>query len=361
MTAPTLGPETLPTPLSTPVPLTIVGGFLGSGKTSLLNHILSNSTGRRIAVLVNDFGAINIDAKLIVSVEGDTVSLANGCVCCTIRDDLLKGVIELVGRGPLPDHIVIETSGVARPVAVAETFLSPAAQGLVDVHHMISVLDADLTVDPAGSYGDLAFDQIKVADIVVINKTDLIARGQLAALRQRVETLAPRARVLETVHGIVPLELVFDDHLALPRTTSAAMNDVRNGEARAHDHHEHGPEGRFEAWSYRDDAAWSFKAIERAVTGLPKGIYRAKGTIRLDVATGDHGIFHLTGRRSWLRLREPRDGETVSTELIFIGERGATTNESLRACFERTFEEVRRRGDEGYIMSDLRAFDVVFA
>jgi G3E family GTPase len=127
--------------------------------------MLSNRSGRRIAVLVNDFGAINIDAKLIVSVEGDTISLANGCVCCTIRDDLLNGVIRLLGRDPLPDHIVIETSGVARPVAIAETFLMPATQGLVDVHNMISILDADLTVDPNAGYGDLAFDQIKVADI----------------------------------------------------------------------------------------------------------------------------------------------------------------------------------------------------
>jgi len=355
MTAPNVGPARLSPIGLPPVPLTIVGGFLGSGKTSLLNHMLSNRSGRRIAVLVNDFGAINIDAKLIVSVEGDTISLANGCVCCTIRDDLLNGVIQLLGRDPLPDHIVIETSGVARPVAVAETFLTPAAQGLVDVHNMISILDAELTVDPNAGYGDLAFDQIKVADIVIINKTDLIAPRQLAVLKQRVETFAPRARVWEAVHGIVPLELIFDDRM------SAAMSEVRNSRAGPHDHHEHGPEGRFEAWCYRDDAAWSFKALERTVTSLPKGIYRAKGTVRLDVATGDYGIFHLTGRRSWLRLREPEEGEIVTTELIFIGERGTTTNESLRAHFDRTLEDVRRRGDEGYIMSDLRAFDVVFA
>jgi G3E family GTPase len=335
--------------------MTIVGGFLGSGKTSLVNHILSNSSGRRIAVLVNDFGQINIDAKLIVSVEGETISLANGCVCCTIRGDLLNGVIELLGRDPLPDHILIETSGVARPVSVAETFLAPAAQGLVDLHNMISILDADLTVDANAGYGDLAFDQIKVADIVLINKTDLITPRQLAALRQRVETLAPSARVWETTHGIVPLEFIFDDHL------SAAMSELNNRQTQPHDRHEHGPEGRFEAWSYRDDAAWSFKALERAVTSLPKGIYRAKGTVRLDVRTGDYGIFHLTGRRSWLRLHEPGEGESVTTELVFVGERGATTNESLRAHFEHTLEDVRGRGDEGVIMRDLRAFDVVFA
>jgi len=98
----------------TPVPVTIIGGFLGAGKTSLLNHILTNSTGRRVAVLVNDFGDINIDAKLIVSIEGETVSLANGCICCTIRDDLLTEVLRVLGTEPRPEYIVIETRSTSR-------------------------------------------------------------------------------------------------------------------------------------------------------------------------------------------------------------------------------------------------------
>src|SRR5260370_2636891 len=157
------------------VPLTIIGGFLGSGKTSLVNHVLHHSDGRRVAVLVNDFGSINIDDKLIVAVEGETISLANGCVCCTIRDDLLREVIKVLERDPLPDHIVIETSGVSRPVAVAETFLSPAAQGLVDVHNMISLIDADLNVDPDAEYGDLALDQIRTSATAVIHQPHLVA------------------------------------------------------------------------------------------------------------------------------------------------------------------------------------------
>jgi G3E family GTPase len=353
-----LSSDTHPTderPATSLVPLTIIGGFLGSGKTSLVNHILHHSDGRRVAVLVNDFGSINIDAKLIVSVEGETISLANGCVCCTIRDDLLLEVIKLLKRDPLPDHIVIETSGVSQPVAVAETFLSPAAQGLVDVHNMISLIDADLTVDPAAEYGDLAFDQIRIADIVVINKTDLVTLRQLAQLRARVETIAPRARIWETTYGIVPLELIFDDHL------SAAMDELRPWVSHSHvsTHHEHGPEGRFEAWSYHGDVPWSFKALEQAMTSLPQGIYRAKGIVRLDLATGDYGIFHLTGRRSWLRLCEPGKSE-VTTELIFIGERDATSNKEIRHHLEQAQEQVRRRGDAGYVINDLRAFSVVF-
>jgi G3E family GTPase len=163
---------------------------------------------------------------------------------------------------------------------------------------------------------------------------------------------------LETAFGLVPLELIFDDE------ASAAIADVRDG-APAHlrrhgDHHEHGPGGRFESWSYRSDAAWSFRALERAVTSLPSGIYRAKGIVRLDVSTGDYGVFHLTGRRSSLRLRAADKGETVSTELVFIGERGATTTESIRAHFERALDYVRSHGEENDMISDLRAFDVIF-
>jgi G3E family GTPase len=165
-----------------PVPLTIIGGFLGSGKTSLLNHIINNTRGKRFAVLVNDFGEINIDAKLVVSVEdeGETISLANGCVCCVIRDDLLK------------------TSGVAKPVSVAETFLNPSVHHLVETQNMITLLDADLVIDDQAGYTDLAFSQIAVADLVVINKTDLVSPRQIEDVRQKVEAIVPGARILET-------------------------------------------------------------------------------------------------------------------------------------------------------------------
>ena len=142
-------------PVSTTTPVTIVGGFLGSGKTSLLNHILTRAHGKRVAVLVNDFGAINVDAKLIVSVEGETVSMMNGCVCCTIRDDLLIEVERLLASENPPEHIVIETSGVSKPVSVAETFINPSVQSFVDVR-IIVVLDALLALVEQAEYHDLA-------------------------------------------------------------------------------------------------------------------------------------------------------------------------------------------------------------
>jgi G3E family GTPase len=342
---------------SSPIPLTIIGGFLGSGKTSLLNHIINNTRGKRFAVLVNDFGEINIDAKLVVSVEGETISLANGCVCCVIRDDLLKEVIRLFDRDPLPEHIVIESSGVAKPVSVAETFLNPAVQHLVEVQNMITLLDADLVIDDQADYTDLAYSQIAVADLVVINKTDLVPPQRLETVRQKVEAIVPRARILETTFGKVPLDLIFDDQM------SRAMESLRgkNKILTPHNAPDHG--GEFATWTFRSEAEWSFSALQRAVEHLPKGIFRAKGMVRLDLDTEDYGILQVTGRRGWPKLMEPESDEDkgVTTELVFIGKPGSTTNDGLKAHFEKAWEDANAPDAEGYIVTDLRAFNVIFA
>ena len=340
-----------------PIPVTIIGGFLGSGKTSLLNHIINNTHGKRFAVLVNDFGEINIDAKLVVSVEGETISLANGCVCCVIRDDLLKEVIRLCERDPLPEHIVIESSGVARPVSVAETFFNPAVQHLVEVQNMITLLDADLVIDDQADYTDLAYSQIAVADLVVINKTDLVPPQRLETVRKKVEAIVPRACIWETTFGEVPLDLIFDDQM------SRVMENLRGKNKLLTPHHEHHHGEEFATWTFRSQAEWSFNALQLAVEHLPKGIFRAKGMVRLDLETDDYGILQVTGRRGWLRLVEPEpdEDEVVTTELVFIGKPGSTSNDDLKRHFEQAWQAANDQGEEGYTVTDLRAFNVIFA
>jgi len=339
------------------VPLTIIGGFLGSGKTSLVNHILNNTQNKRVAVLVNDFGEINIDAKLIVSVEGETVSLANGCVCCSIRDDLLTEVLKLFAGDVVPEHIVIETSGVSKPISVAETFLNPATQSLVDVQNMITVLDADLVIDDQADYTDLAYSQIAVADLVVINKTDLVSPKRLEAVRKKVADIVPRACILETTFGEVPLDLIFDDQM------SRAMESLREKNKLLTPHHEYHHDQEFATWTFRSQAEWSFNALQRAVEHLPVGIFRAKGMVRLDLETDDYGILQMTGRRGWLKLIEPEsdEAEIVTTELVFIGRPGSTSNEDLKLHFDHAWQAANDQGEEGYTVTDLRAFNVLFA
>jgi G3E family GTPase len=340
-----------------PIPVTIIGGFLGSGKTSLLNHIINNTRGKRFAVLVNDFGEINIDAKLVVSVEGETISLSNGCVCCVIRDDLLKEVIRLFDRDPLPEHIVIESSGVARPLSVAETFFNPSVQRLVEVQNMIALLDADLVIDDQADYTDLAYSQIAVADLVVINKTDLASPRQIEDVRQKVEAIVPRARILETTFGEVPLDLIFDDQMSKAMAGLRERNNLLMPYSAPH------ANGEFATWTFRSQAEWSFNALQRAVEHLPKGIYRAKGMVRLDLETDDYGILQVTGRRGWLKLVEPEsdEDEVVTTELVFIGKPGSTSNDDLKLHFEQAWQAANAQGEEGYTVTDLRAFNVIFA
>ena len=341
-----------------PIPVTIIGGFLGSGKTSLLNHIINNTHGKRFAVLVNDFGEINIDAKLVVSVEGETISMSNGCICCVIRDDLLKEVTRLFERDPLPEHIVIESSGVARPVSVAETFFNPAVQHLVEVQNMITLLDADLVIDDQADYTDLAYSQIAVADLVVINKTDLVPPQRLETVRQKVKAIVPRARIWETTFGVVPLELIFDDQMS-----RAMASSLREKNKLLTPHQEHHHDQEFATWTFRSKAKWSFNAIHRAVEHLPQGIFRAKGMVQLDLESDDYGILQVTGRRGWLKLVTPESEEdrAITTELVFIGKPGSTSNKDLKIHFEQAWQAANDQGEEGYLVKDLRAFNVVFA
>ncbi len=340
--------------LSSPVPLTVIGGFLGAGKTSLVNHILNNLPDKRIAVLVNDFGEINIDAKLIVSIEGETISLANGCVCCTIRDDLLTEVMKLCSKQPLPEHIVIETSGVSKPVAVAETFLNPAAQGFVEVQNMICVLDADLVIDEQAEYQRLAIDQINTADLVAINKTDLVSVSQKEELKEHVKAIAPRSRIWETSFGVVPLNLIFDDSASQLLANPKCHNPLSDSLPDPQYHDE-----MFTTWTYRSDRPWSFNELQRAVEKLHQDIFRAKGIVRLNLDTNDYGVFQMTGRRSWLKLCETSSPEAITTELVFIGKPGQVTNQSIQTNFDQAVAEAQ--SGQGYRVKDLRSFNVVFA
>jgi len=153
------------------IPVTLIGGFLGAGKTTLLNHVLSEDHGVRAAVLVNDFGAINIDAKLVVGVEGETVNLANGCVCCTIRDDLVGACLGLLRRPEPPEHVLIELSGVSDPVPVLNTFLETDLGTVFSLSSALVVVDAEQLPELRGEMADLARMQIPAADIVVLKRS----------------------------------------------------------------------------------------------------------------------------------------------------------------------------------------------
>ena len=194
--------------MSVRTPVTVAGGYLGAGKTTLVNHLLRHAQGMRLAVLVNDFGDLAIDADLIEAQSGDVLSIAGGCVCCSFDSDLIGALVTLAGREPAPDQFLIETSGVALPGAVAR---SVALLPSLSIDSVVVLADAEtVRIRSTDRYmGDTILRQLAEADLVVLNKVDLVDAGTLAGLRSWLEEAAPRARVIESVRAQVPPALLF--------------------------------------------------------------------------------------------------------------------------------------------------------
>ncbi|MGB1719530.1 MAG: CobW family GTP-binding protein, partial [Candidatus Latescibacterota bacterium] len=314
-----------------PIPVTIISGFLGAGKTTLLNYLLNAEHGLRVAVLVNDFGAVNIDAALVTGVSGEsTIDLSNGCICCSIRDDLFEAVVQLIQRPDPPEYIVVETSGVSDPVAVSLTFIAPQLQSQTRVDSVITVVDSENIGQVEGKGRELALDQIATADMVVLNKIDLVDKIERKALANFIRKRAPSARIFEAIHGAVPLDMVLGvGAYDLSRFANKPELDIHvhsSEEAYAHEpteveHHEHHEHALvYNTWSYTTDQPLSRRALLDAVKSLPTTIYRAKGIVLLDDTTQQKGIIHFAGQRTRLIMGEAWGDEKPQTQLVFIGE-----------------------------------------
>jgi G3E family GTPase len=192
------------------LPVTIITGFLGSGKTTLLNHILTNQQGLKTAVLVNEFGEIGIDNELIVKTDedGTLVELSNGCICCTINEDLMNAVYKVLEREDKVDYLVVETTGLADPLPVALTFLGSELRDMTRLDSIITVVDSEnFSLDLFNSQA--AESQIAYGDIILLNKSDLVSEDTLDQLELRIRDLKDGARILRTTKGNVPLSLLL--------------------------------------------------------------------------------------------------------------------------------------------------------
>lgn len=314
-----------------PTPLTILTGFLGAGKTTLLNRLLTAPHGLKVAVMVNDFGAINIDSQMIVGIEGETVSLSNGCICCTIRDDFLTETLRLLDRADAPQYIVVETSGVSDPIDVALTF---RAIPRIRIDSILTVIDTEQILDIPKENAVLALNQIGTADIVIMNKIDLVDDQQRHKVRQYVTKIAPKARIIETQNADVPLDVVLDVGLFSGETpTGYIAQDIHVHEAghtHEHDHADHSLV--FDTWSWTSCEPLSAKAVQQMVDHLPLSIYRAKGFLYLLESPYRAGVLQVVGKRVNLTyLGQLWEDKPPYSQLIFIGAHGSLDTTDMQA------------------------------
>jgi G3E family GTPase len=311
------------------MPVTIVTGFLGSGKTTLLNQILKNRQDLKVAVLVNEFGDINIDGQLLIDIEDGMVELSNGCICCTINDGLVDAVYNVLERSERIDYMVIETTGVADPLPIALTFLGTELKHLTRLDSILTVIDAE-TFTPEHFQSEAALSQVEYGDIVLLNKTDLVPEEKVEELEQYLLKTKSKARILRSHYGEVPLPLILDVDLV---PTSAYQQIEKDDELHQHEHdhihvHEHKHEHHhhhsdhlandgFVSISFQSDRRFDLDKFTYFLDKvMPNDVFRAKGVLSF-AAQDVRFIFQLSGKRYELAYDHRK--KTTGNQLVLIG------------------------------------------
>jgi G3E family GTPase len=327
--------------VSTPdkIPVTVLTGYLGAGKTTLLNRILSEPHGQKYAVIVNEFGEIGIDNDLIVGVDEEIFEMNNGCVCCTVRGDLIRIMSGLMRRKGKFDAIIVETTGLADPAPVAQTFFVDEDIGRrAKLDAVVTVADARWLKDRLRDAPE-AKNQIAFADVILLNKTDLVAEPDLREIEARIRAINPYARLHRTERCAVPLaEVLHRNAFDLDRILDFEPQFLDAGGGHDHHHHEHDHDHPHDhghgglqhfhdedmrSLSLRTDRALDpnkfFPWIQNLVAQEGKNILRSKGILAFKddpqrfAFQGVHMMIDGDHQRDW------RDGEQRESRIVFIG------------------------------------------
>ena len=390
MTATTIAPTQPMDASKHGLPVTIITGFLGSGKTTLLNHILTNQEGLKTAVLVNEFGEVGIDNDLLITTGDDNmVELSNGCICCTINNDLLEAVYKVLERSDKIDYLVVETTGLADPLPVALTFLGTELRDLTRLDSIVTVVDAEnYSLDLFNSQA--AYNQIAYGDIILLNKMDVVDEADADLLEVKLRDIKQDARILRTDHSQVPLPLILsvglfesDKYFGDEKSAEESSHDQHDHsehdhsehyhsehDHEAHDHKGHDHEGHahtadhsadhsecdhdhghcehdhdhsthshldidgFTSVSFDREQPLSIRKFQHFLDNqLPAAVFRAKGILWFDESPKRH-IFHLSGKRFSLEDEE-WNGRPKKNQLVLIGQNldEAALKEQIEKCF----------------------------
>lgn len=334
--------------MSRPIPTSILVGFLGAGKTTLINHLLIHTGGQKIAVIVNEFGEVNVDAKLVRHTTERMIELTNGCICCTLRGDLLDELRDL-SQHPL-DYILIESTGIGEPLPIAQTFHMQDLPELVRLDSIITVVDAASFWDMYHAEGEveveaetgetqvqplapLLIDQVEFTNLILINKADVASEADLVTLTAFLRQVNPDARIYRTVRGVIEAEKLINTGLY----DYAKATEAEDWEAEWNQPSSEVEEYGFGSFVYRAERPLRWQSFVQFMNeGWPAVSLRAKGF----VAFADHAPIILQQAGALIEVEElaAAEGATtdadLSTELVFIG-RGLERAEiaaALEAC-----------------------------